>query len=160
VKAFSAVALRIPARELPDYVAAAIILRSDLAPNIVAVAIRAAMKSSAVKTETRCALIERIVKVAVAANPDTATSITKAGASASPGLRRCVVEAAISAAPHLKEAIEEAGDARTQPYAFLTFSATDITGFSFTAASLNPANISDLGGDDRVNSPEQPPSSP
>ncbi|HSP45673.1 MAG TPA: hypothetical protein VLO30_06745 [Chthoniobacterales bacterium] len=160
MKAFSAVALRIPAREIPDYVAAAINLRSDLAPNIVAVAIKTAVKNSAATPGTLCRLIERIVKVAVAANPDTVTSITRAGTSASPELRRCVVEAAISAAPYLKDAIEEAGNANTEPYAFLTFSATDITGFSSTAASLNPANISDLGGVDRVNSPEQPPSSP
>jgi hypothetical protein len=159
VKAFNAVALRIPPRELPDYVTAAIDLRPDLAPNVVAVAIKAAVKNWEAKPETLCGVIQRIVKVAIAASPGTATSITKAAASASPNFRRYVVEAAVAAAPDRKDAIVEAGSARTQPFAFLTFSATDISGFSFPAATLSPANISDLGGDGGVNSPEKPPSS-
>ena len=159
VKAFNAVALRISPRELPEYVAAAINLRPDLAPAVVAVAIKAAVKNWEAKPEMLCGMIERIVKVAIVASPDTATSIAKAGASASPDLRRCIVEAAVSAAPDRKDAIVEAANARTQPFAFLTFSASDSSGFSFTAATLSPANISDLGGDGSVNSPEQPPSS-
>jgi hypothetical protein len=145
VKAFNAVALRIPPREL--------------APNVVAVAIKAAVKNWEAKPEALCGVIQRIVKVAIAASPDTATSITKAAVSASPNFRRYVVEAAVAAAPDRKDAIVEAGSARTQPFAFLTFSATDNNGFSFTAATLSPANISDLGGDGSVNSPEQPPPS-
>jgi hypothetical protein len=160
VKAFNAVALRIPPRDLPDYVDAAINLRPDLAPNVVAVAIKAAVRNWEAKPEMLCGMIERIVKVAIAAaSPDSATSIANAGVSASPDLRRCIMEAAIAAAPDSKDAIVEAASARTQPFAFLTFSATDLSGFSFTAATLSPANVSDLGGDGSVNSPEQPPSS-
>jgi hypothetical protein len=159
VKAFNAVALRISARALPEYVAAAIKLRPGLAPNIVAVAIKAAVKNSESKPETLCGLIQQIVKVAIAASPDAAASITRAGVSASPDSRRWILEAAVSAAPDNKDAIVEAANVRTQPFAFLTFSATDLSGFSFTPATLNPANISDLGGATSVNSPEQPPSS-
>jgi hypothetical protein len=160
VKAFNAVALRIPPRDLPDYVAAAINLRPDLAPNVVAVAIKAAVKNSEAKPEALCGIIERIVKVAIAgASPETAPSIATAGVSVSPDLRRCIVDAAVSAAPDSKDAIAEATSARTLPFAFLSFSAADLNGFSFAAATLSPANISDLGGDASVNSPEQPPSS-
>jgi hypothetical protein len=159
VKAFSAVALRISPRALPEYVAAAIKLRPGLAPNIVAAAIKAATKNWEAKPETLCGLIQQIVKVAIAASPDAAASITRAGVSASPDSRRWILEAAVSAAPDNKDAIVEAANVRTQPFAFLTFSATDLSGFSFTPATLNPANISDLGGATSVNSPEQPPSS-
>ncbi|HEY2139968.1 MAG TPA: hypothetical protein VGH00_07805 [Chthoniobacterales bacterium] len=159
VKAFNAVALRISPRALPEYVAAAINLRPALAPNIVAVAIKAAVKNLEAKPDALFRLIQQIVKVAVAANPDTAASITRAAVSVSPDSRRCILEAAVSAAPDNKDAISEAANLRTQPFAFLTFSASDLSGFSFTPATLNPANISDLGGDTSVNSPEQPPSS-
>jgi hypothetical protein len=156
-KAFNAVALRTPPRELPDYVVAAINLRPDLAPNVVAVAIKAAVKNWEAKPEALCGLVERIVKAAIALNPEAAASIAKAGASAWPELRRLVLEAAISAAPDNKEAIVSAVNARSLPLAFLTFSASDTSGFSLTAATLNPANISDLGHDGNVNSPEKPP---
>ena len=158
VKAFTAVALRVPPRELPDYVLAAINLRPDLAPNVVAVAIKAAVKNWEAKPAALCGMIERIVRAGIAANPDAALSITKAATSASPELRKCVVEAAIAAAPSAKDAIVRAATVAAQPFAFLTFSATDTSGFSFTAATLSPANISNLGGDGNVNSPEQPPS--
>jgi hypothetical protein len=158
VKAFTAVALRVPPRELPDYVVAAINLRPDLAPNAVAVAIKSAVKNWEAKPVALCGLIDRIVKAGIAANPDAAVAISKAATAASPELRQCIVEAAIAAAPDAKDAIVHAANAPAQPYAFLTFSATDTSGFSFTAATLSPANISNLGGDANVNSPEQPPS--
>lgn len=156
LKAFTAVAMRAQPRELPDYVIAAINLRSDLAPNIVAVAIKAAVKNWEGKPRALCAMIDRITRAAIAANPDAVLAVVKAAASASPELRHCIVSAAISTAPGEKEAIVRAATARALPFAFLTFSATDHSGFSFTAPTLNPANISDLG-DNTVNSPEQPP---
>jgi hypothetical protein len=158
VKAFTAVALRIPTRELPDYVVAAINLRPDLAPSVVAVAINSAIKNWEAKPAALCGMIGRIVRAGIAANPDAAVSITKAASAASPELRKCVVEAAIAAVPEAKDAIVHAATATTIPFAFLTFSATDTSGFSFTAATLSPANISNLGRDANVNSPEQPPS--
>jgi hypothetical protein len=157
-KAFNAVALRVVPRDLPDYVAAAVNIRPDLAPHVVAVAVKAAVKNWEAKPDALCGMIERIVKAAIAANPEAAPSIAKASASVSPELRRCVVEAAIAVTPESKEAILNAVNSRSLPFAFLTFSASDTSGFSFTAATLNPANISDVGESGHVNSPEQPPS--
>jgi hypothetical protein len=45
LKAFTAVALRAQPRDLPDYVIAAVNLRPDLAPNSVAVAVKAAARN-------------------------------------------------------------------------------------------------------------------
>jgi hypothetical protein len=157
VKAFNAVALRTTPRELPDYVVAAVNLRPDLAPNVVAVAVKAAVKNSEAKPQMLCAIIDRIVRAAIAVHPESAAPIAKAGASASSEMRRCVLEAAVSAAPDRKAAIVNAVNTRSLPLAFLTFSAGDSSGFSFTAATLSPANISDLREDDNVTSPEQPP---
>lgn len=156
LKAFTAVAFRAQPRQLPDYVIAAINLRSDLAPNIVAVAIKAAVKNSEGKPGTLCALVDRIIRAAIAANPEAVVAIVKAASSAAPELRQCVLTAAISTVPGYKDAIIQAANARALPFAFLTFSATDRSGFSFNAPTLNPANISDLGSGS-VNSPEQPP---
>jgi hypothetical protein len=156
LKAFTAVALRVQPRALPDYVIAATNLRPELAPNIAAVAIKAAVKNLEDKPRALCAIIDRIVRAAIAANPDAVITVVRAAASASPQLRQCVVNGAISAAPMAKDAIVQAALTRAIPFAFLTFNASAQSGFSFSAPTLNPANISDLG-DDVVNSPEQPP---
>ena len=157
-KSFNAVALRVAPRDLPDYVAAAVSLRPDLAPHVVAVAVKAAVRNWEAKPDALCGMIQRIVKAAIAVNPEAAPSIAKASASVWPELRRCAVEAAIAAAPESKEAIVNAVTSRSIQFAFLTFSASDTSGFSFTPATLSPANISDLGDKGDVNSPEQPPS--
>lgn len=156
LKALTAVALRTQPRELPNYVIAAISLRPELAPNITAVAIKAAVKNSKTKPGSLCALVDRIISAAIAGNPEAVVVIVKAAASAAPELRQCTVNAAISRVPGEKEAILQAANAKALPFAFLTFSASTQSGFSFTAPTLNPANISDLG-DTNVNSPEQPP---
>jgi hypothetical protein len=158
LKAFTAVAFRAQPRELPDYVIAAVNLRPDLSPRIVAVAIRAAVKNWEAKPEALCAMIDRIIRAAVAADPESVVSIVRAGASVSPELRHCIIAGAIAAAPREKDAILHAATAKPIPFAFLTFSATDNGGFSFTPATLSPANISDLGNNGSVTSPEQPPS--
>ena len=156
-KALNAVALRVPPRELPDYVVAAIHLRPDLAPNIVAVAIKAAIRNLEGKPEVLCRMIERIVTAGIVANPDAAVWIVGASTSAAPEWRKWIVAAAIAAAPNAKDAIVEAANSKAVPFAFLNFSANPVSGFSFSSATLNPANISDLAGDGNVNSPEQPP---
>lgn len=156
LKAFTAVALRIQPRALPDYVIAAINLRPELASNIVAVAVKAAVKNCEGKPRVLCAIIDRIVRAAIAANPDALLAVVRAAASTSPELRHCVASAAISAAPTAKDAILQAALTKPVPFAFLSFSANGQSGFSYTAPTLNPANISDLGGSN-VNSPEQPP---
>lgn len=156
LKAFTAVALRAQPRELPNYVIAAINLRSDLAPNIAAVAIKAAVKNSEVKPGALCLLVDRIIRAAIAANPEAVVAIVKAASSASPELRQCVLSAAISTMPGYKAALVQAANAKALPYAFLTFSTNGHSGFSFNPPTLSPANISDLGSGS-VNSPEQPP---
>jgi hypothetical protein len=159
VKAFAAVTLRVQPRELPDYVVGAINLRPDLAPNVVAVAVKAARKNWETKPQLLCAMIDRIVRAAIAANPDAAVAIARAGASAAPKSRSCVVNAAVAVAPQAKDQILAVAGAKSIPLAFLTFSEADANGFSsWGGASLNPANFSQVGGDGTVNSPEQPPS--
>jgi hypothetical protein len=150
MKAFAAVAFRVQPRDLPDYVIAAVNLRPDLTQNIVAVAVKAAVNNWEAKPEVLCVMIERIVRAAIAANPDAAVSIARAGASAAPTLRRCVISAAIAAAPQAKDEILAVASAKTQSFAFLVFS-------SAGSAIVNPANISEVG-DAAVTSPEQPPS--
>lgn len=156
LKAFTAVALRIQPRELPSYVIAAVNLRPELAPNIVAVAVKAAVKNLEGRPTALCAIIERIVRAAIIANPDAVVAVVRAAASSAPPLRHCVANGAISAAPQAKDAILQAARANALPFAFLTFSASGQSGFSYASPTLNPANISDLG-EDEVNSPEQPP---
>jgi hypothetical protein len=158
VKAFTSVALRAQPRDLPDYVIAAINLRPDLAPNAVAVAVKAATKNWDGKPASLCLVIDRIVRAAIAAQPDDAVSIARASAAAAPLSRHCIISAAIAAAPQSKDQILEAATAKTIPLAFLTFSASDAAAFSSWGANLNPANISQVGGSGAVISPEQPPS--
>ncbi len=158
-KALNAVAVRVPPRELPDYVVAAIHLRPDLTPNIVAVAIKAAVRNLDGKPEVLRAMIERIVSAGIVANPDAVLWIVRASMSAAPELRKWIAAAASAAAPNAKDAIVEAANSNAVPFAFLNFSANPVSGFSFSSATLNPANISDLAGEGKgVNSPEQPPS--
>ena len=157
LKAFTAVALRTPPRELLGYVTAAVMLRSDLAPKITAVAINAAVRNLESKPAALHAVIDGIVRAAIAAQPDAALAITKAAVSAAPEWRQCIAAAAIAVLPDLKGAILHAATGRTIPFASLAFSATNSDGSSFIAASLSPANISDLADNSSVNSPEQPP---
>jgi hypothetical protein len=155
-KAFTAVALRVSPRALPEYVIAAINLRPDQASTVVTVAVKAAVKNSEAKPVALCTLIERIVTAAIAAKPESAVAIAKAAVQASPQFRRCALAAAIAAAPDARVAIIEATKQNT--FIFPTFTGGESSGFAFNAATLNPANISEPGDDDSVNSPEQPPS--
>jgi len=158
VKAFTAVALRTQPRDLPNYVVAAIDLRPDLAPRVVGVAVRATVKNSEGKAGLLCLMVERIIRAGIAACPEGAVSIAKAGSSAAPELRRCVIDAAVSATPDKKSEIVQAATTKAMPFAFLTFSASEINAFSFSAATLNPANLSSPNDNGAVASPEQPPS--
>ena len=157
VRAFAALTFRVQPRELPEYVIAGINLRPDLAPNIVAVAVKATVKQSGMKPESLCMMIERIVHAGIAADPSSAVSIARAAASASPNLRRCVISAAVAAAPQARDQIVEAAT-QTVPLAFLTLSVSDQVGFSSWTGTLNSSNIFDVGNSGGViNSPEQPP---
>jgi hypothetical protein len=157
LRAFNAVVLRAPARELPAYVSAAIELRPDLSGKIVAVAVKAALKHWETRPNALCQMIERIVTAAITTNPRAAVSIAQAAVAAFPEMRTCAVDAAIAAAPGREAAIQNATEFRGGAFGFLAFSEKQETGFVFSAATLSPANISDLRGDKTVNSPEQPP---
>jgi phage-related tail protein len=150
VKAFTALAARVQPRDLPGYVSAAVNLRPDLAPNVVAVAIKAAAKSLETKPQLLCAVIQKIVAAAIAADPSAAAAIAEAAAAAAPAFRSYIISAAIAAAPQAKDQILEAAMTKTVPLAFLTFLSSDF------GTNLNPANISEVGGNGAVNSPEQP----
>lgn len=158
LRGFNSVALRVKPRDLPEYVIAAINLRPDLAPQIVAVTVKAVVKGSQTKPQVLCGLIERIVSAAIAADSQTAASIAKAAAAASPTLRHCILSAAIGAAPQAKDQIIAAIAAKTVPLAFLTSSVSADGEFSSTSSPLNSANIFDAGNSGVVVSPEQPPS--
>ena len=105
-----------------------------------------------------CAIIERIVKVAVTANPEAAVSIANAAISAAPEFRRYIVAAAISAKPDETNAIVQATGGNTLPLAYLSLSGFDSGVFNFMATLQSPVNISDLPGEEAVTSPEQLPS--
>ena len=151
-------ALRAQPRELPAYVTAAIDLRPDLSGKIVAVAVKAAILHWEARPNALYPMIKRIVKAAIAANPDAAVSIAEAAVAASPEMRTCVVEAAISAAPGREAASQIVTKWRGAAFGYLSLSGNLETGFIFSAATMSPANISDLRGEETVNSPEQPPS--
>lgn len=157
LKAFTVVALRAQPRDLPAYVIAAINLRQDLTPKVVTVAVKAAVKNCEDRPQIVGAIVQAIVRAAIAASPDAALSIARASASASSDLRLLLVSAAIEAAPEEKDAIIEAASPKTVPFAFLAFSVSGVSGFSFHADTLSPANIQEPTGG-IVTSPEQPPS--
>ena len=157
LKAFTAVAARTQPHDLPDYVVAAVNLRPDLSPRIVAVAVKAAVRKLESKQGALRGIIDRIVRVAIAANPDAAVSIARAAIAAAPDLRQCVAALAISAAPNKEAEIQVPAESPSISLALLTLSGIDSEEFSVNSATINPANLSDLSGSVAVNSPEQPP---
>lgn len=154
--AYNAVIARVNLRQLPDYVTAAIRLRPDLSTQITTAAIRAAMRS-ATNPHMLAAVVDRIVRAAILANPDAAVAIARAAVLAAPGLRDIIIAAAIAAAPQQRVAILEATNFGSS-IAGIFRAAGSEGDFSIGFAAMSPANFSDTGGN--VNSPEQPPSRP
>jgi hypothetical protein len=106
--AFSAVVLRAEPAELPRYVAAAVKLRPDLAPKIVALAVRVSGNSHrdrATSAAERCDVVAGIMKAAVAITPDAVAEIAGAAAGADREMRQCIIEAAVSVVPGAEEEI-------------------------------------------------------
>lgn len=153
---YTAVISRANLRELPDYVTAAIRLRPDLSTQITASSIRAAGRNARNRRAV-CAVVDRVVRAAILANPDAAVAIARAAVQAAPALRQCIVAAAIAAAPQQRVAILEA-TAPGASLAGLLREAGSEGDFSFGFAAMSPANFSDIGG--TVVSPEQPPANP
>lgn len=152
LRGFGTVAMRIQPRDLPAYAGAAVTLRPDLSVNIVNAAISVAARKCMSNRAMLCALCDRIVKAAIAANPDSAVEIMRAAAAASPSLRDCILAAAIEAAPDLKLSFIQAvtADEILGASSFHTMSAD--TGFFGGTGSINPASMS--GKHRHVNSPE------
>jgi len=156
LRAFNAIALRVPPRDLPDYVVAAISIRPALSGGIVGVALTAALRHSESRQSSVQKVIDRIVRAAINANPAAVVAIAQGGVRAVPTWRASIVASAISAAPEKEAIIQNATQSRRIVYGFLGLSEKEDAGWMFSAGSLNPANIAN-NGDDAVNSPEQPP---
>jgi hypothetical protein len=156
LQGFAAVLTAVKPREVAEYVATAIKMRSDLTGQLVVVALQMRAKDDDGYAYSESAVRE-IVTAAVAANPKAAPAIVRAAILLNSKLRSFVVAAAISAAPAEKVAILRA--ANTGPaFAFLTASySDDDSGFSSWSGALDHANI-DVGGSSATISPEQPPS--
>lgn len=152
IRGFGVMTLRIQSRDLPAYVGAAVALRPDLSINIVNAAVSVAARKSGSNRAMLCALCDRIVRAAIAANPDSAVEIMRAAAAASPSLRDCILAAAIEAAPELKFSFLQAvtADAILGASSFHAMSADN--GFFGGTGSINPASMSEIRR--HVNSPE------
>ena len=156
ITAFTAVVFRAEPAKLPSYVAAAVKLRPDLAPKIVALAVKASyanwhandampVSSSDDRKKSRaelCELVTDIVKAAVVVTPDTVAEIAAAAAGASRDMRECIIAAAVSAVPDAESKIIQAVNAATvMP-----------PSYGFEYGPLNPSDIAGV-----VVSPEKPP---
>jgi hypothetical protein len=153
LRAFTAVAVRIKVRDLPEYAAAAIQIRPDLAAKIIAASTKIMARNP---QGLSCAALARLVKVTIASNPDCAVAITAAAIKARPQLSHCIIAAAGEAAPD-----QQAQIARLENYfslALLSWVTDDSEAAPWHGSgSLNPANIVDLRKQNPVISPEQPP---
>jgi hypothetical protein len=161
LRSFTAVALRVKPRDLPDYVAAAIQLRPDLSAKIVAAALSLPLTGVKLERSGPCTIIDRIVRAAVAANPKAAVAIFRAASAAAPEFRKCILAAAIAAAPDQRGALlsaEEEGGGMMAAFLNRASAAREMAMGGL--GTINPANISGLGANGNVNSPEQPPAVP
>ena len=126
MSAFTAVVLQAEPGEVSKYVAAAVKLRPDLAPRIVAAAVRVGGNSHSdramsvslpnnrkEKSDENCALLTDIIKAAVAVNPEAVAEIAGAAAGANRDMRQCIIEAAVSAVPSAEAEIIQAVNAAT-----------------------------------------------
>jgi hypothetical protein len=151
--ALTAVVARVNPRELPSYVGAAIHLRPDLSTQITVATVRAAARNVH-SAQALNALVDRIIRAAVAANPDAAPAITRGTSEAAPNLRDCIIAAAIAAVPNMRIALLQATSSVSGSAGF--FRAAGSEGSFGGFGTMSPTNISDSSGD--VRSPEQPPS--
>jgi len=152
LRGFSAVAVQVKPRDLPSYVVGAIEVRPDLTRSIVARALKIASKQHPGLT---CSVVSRIVAAAIAANPSAAVAITKAAILAKPAMASCTIAAAAAAAPEQRDQIA----ALESSYSLGLISAITRTAEDAIwhgSGTINPANLSDMGSDSGVVSPEQP----
>jgi len=157
LRSFTVVALRVKLRDLPEYVAVAVRLRPDLSAQIIATTLRLPLGDAKSGPSAPCAVISRIIRAAVIANPEAAVAIYRAAVAAEPDSRECILAAAIAAAPDQRSALLRADESGGMMSAFLNRAgvAGDLTMGGL--GTINPGNISGLGGNGNVISPEQPP---
>jgi hypothetical protein len=155
LRAFTAVAVRVKQRDLPDYAATAIQMQPHLASKITTYTIRIMAQRD---RRLSCTAVARLVSVTIAANADSAVRIAAAAIKAKPDLSSCIIAAASAAAPDQRLQI-----AKLESYfslALLSLVANDSDAEPWHGSgTFNPANVLDfrIAGD--VVSPEQPPSS-
>ena len=155
LQAFTAVAVRVKQRDLPEYAAAAIQVRPDVAAKIVANTVRIMGRHN---REVSCAAVARLVSVTIAANPDSAVTIAAAAIKAKPHLSSCIIAAASAAAPEQRSQIATLETYFSLSLLSLVVNDSDAEPWH-GSGTLNPANVVDLRVTGEVISPEQPPSS-
>ena len=148
LRALDSILIRKKARQYPGYVTAAVKARPELADKIVGSTFAVLrLNKPPGDGSIPCKLIAEIVQAAISANPAAAEAIVRAAVKAEPSAQPCIVAAALAVAPDEELAIRRgAGEAQT-----MVFLQAPGTG------SINPVNFS---GEETVNSPEQPPSTP
>jgi len=137
MRALNSLLVRSNARQVCDYVGAAVAARPDLADRIVVAALSVSRRSDfkqPVGKQLSCEEIDCIIREAIAAHPAATREIVRAAVAAAPMLRDCIVAAA-----NVTQPCQEA-NAFVEPH---------------TLNSIDPANS--VPGE--VVSPEQPPSS-
>jgi len=141
IRAFSAVLVRVGAKEIPSYVCAAIKLRPDLAPQITTAALeaRTGQHFNQIEGQISCEEVTAIIRAAIAAAPRARDAIVCAALGVAPALRGCILAAA---------GVKESDLAFFQPPCI---DAVNIT--STALGSINPRTISSPS----ISSPEQPP---
>jgi len=155
MRAFTAVAVGIKSRDLPNYAAAAIQLRPDLAARIVVDSIRIMSRTD---QRVTCAAVARLVSVTIAANPDSALRIAAAAIKARPDLRSCIIAAASETAPEQRSQFAKLETYFSLALLSIVINDSDVEPWH-GSGTLNPANVLDLRVTNAVISPEQPPSS-
>lgn len=152
LRGFTAVALRVKPRDLPDYVAAAIKMQPDLSARIVARAVRIATRGDG---RSSCRIVARILQVAVAANPDSALAIAKAAIEARPAAVHCIIEAVSAIVPDQAQEIAALETNFSLALLSVVTATSEIEPWH-GSGTFNPANVLDLRPESPVVSPEQP----
>ena len=145
---FITTAMRLRGPKFLAYLSSTVQTRPDLAARIVVCALNISrLNLPSTQSQLPLALIDQIVKTAVAAAPESATEIVSAAIRCEPYARTTIVAAAITAAP-----------AQASEIAMAMNQTSSVSMFALaSAAAINPVND---GGAGAVNSPEQPPSVP
>jgi hypothetical protein len=142
--AFIATAVRLGGPEFIAWLATSVKLRADLAGRIVVCSLDISrLNTRPYQGRLSFGTIDRIIKGAVGAAPQTAPNIVKAAIKSEPYARDWIIAAAVAAAPDEQPLILDAAG-EIKPMSILPM-----------AGRFNPAD-----NFDNVNSPEQPPAGP